>query len=220
MKLKNVHICILLFTALILISSCKKDDEVIPLYTSGFFTANTDSNAHIYRLTDDMGNVYNVENDDLIIDYYNSGKPSKDTTVRVVATVYAENNGKFVIASKALPTSYKAPYDIYFSKDKKKKDPIKLKGIYIGGGHLNIILGLMTESDQAKEKHYWYYTLKFDPNHINLQFYHNAHDDNPVYTENIYLSIPLTEYNIQKNDTVLFSYKSFEGDCVEKVVYR
>ena len=210
--------CILLLTVLVLFSSCKKDEDIVPYNISGFFTANTDSKAHIYKLTDDMGNVYNVENNDLIIDYYNSGTQARDTTVRVVATLYAENDGKYVISSKTLPISTIAPN--YNPNHPEGPDPIKLKSIYIGGGHLNVVLGIMTENGQGR--HELFYMLKNDPEHIRIKLYHNAHGDNPVYTQNIYLSIPLTqpEYNIQKNDTVLFSYKSFEGDCVEKLVYR
>ena len=207
--------CILLLTVLVLFSSCKKDEDIVPYNISGFFTANTDSKAHIYKLTDDMGNVYNVENDDLIIDY-NSGKLAYDTAVRIVATVYAENDGKYVIASKALPISSIA-LD-YIPENMKGRDPIKLKSIYIGGGHLNVALGIMTENGQ--KRHDLYYMLKENSKNIRFKLYHNAHGDNPIYTQNIYLSIPLTVYNIQKNDTVLFSYTSYEGDCVEKLVYK
>ena len=212
------HFCILLLTALVLLPSCTKDENTVPFNISGFFTANTDSKAHIYKLTDDMGNVYNVENNDFIIDYYNSGTLARDTTVRVVATLYAEDDGKYTISSKTLPISTIAPN--YNPNHKEGHDPIKLKSIYIGGGHLNVVLGIMTENGQGR--HELFYMLKNDPEHIRFKVYHNAHGDNPVYTQNIYLSIPLNlpEYNIQKNDTVLFSYTSFEGDCVEKVVYR
>ena len=217
MKKFSVQICILLFTVSCLVSSCRKDRNEIPFTTSGFFTANTDSAAHIYRLTDDMGNVYNVKNNDYIFDY-DSGKPAFDTIVRVVATVCAGNDGKYVITSKALPISSIAPIFLPQSIT-KVKDPIKLKSIYIGGGHLNVVLGLMTENGQSG--HGLYYMLKEKSSkHIRIKLYHNAHGDNPVYTQNVYLSIPLTVYNIQKNDTVLFSYTSYEGDCVEKLVYR
>jgi len=219
MRKTTIHIFILLFTASVLISSCKKDIDVIPFNISGFFTANTDSKAHIYKLTDDMGNIYNVKDDDLIM-FYNS-KTMKydmayDTAIRVVATVYAEDNGKYVIASKAIPISGEAPD--YLPESKKGRDPIKLKSIYIGGGHLNIIIGLMTENEQIK--HDLSYMVKNNSEHIRFKLYHNADGDKPVYTKDIYLSIPLAVHNIQKNDTVLFSYKSFEGDCVEKLVYR
>jgi hypothetical protein len=216
MKKFSVQTCILLLTVSFLVSSCRKDRNEIPFTTSGFFTANTDSAAHIYRLTDDMGNVYNVENNDYIFDY-DEGKPAQDTLVRVVATVCARNDGKYVITSKALPISSKALE--FIPNNLKGRDPIKLKSIYIGGGHLNVVLGLMTENGQTG--HGLYYMLKDkDSKHIRIKLYHNAHNDNPVYTQNVYLSIPLTVYNIQKNDTVLFSYTSYEGDCVEKLVYR
>lgn len=211
----SCQFCILLLTVLVLIPSCKKDEDDIPLYISGFFTASTDSKAHIYKLTDDMGNVYDVENDDLIIDH-DSGKPAYATMVRIVATVYAGNDGKYVLASKTAPISSTA---LEYIPDKMKgRDPIKLKGIYIGGGHLNVVLGMMTENEE--NIHDLYYMLKNDSKHIRFKLYHNAHNDNPVYTQNVYLSIPLATYNLQKNDTVLFSYKSFEGDCVETLVYR
>lgn len=215
MKKQYFHICILVFTVLVLISSCKKDEDDIPLYISGFFTASTDSKAHIYKLTDDMGSVYDVENDDLIIDY-DFGRPAYNATVRIIATVYAGNDGKYVIASKTTPISSTAPD--YIPDNMKGRDPIKLKSIYIGGGHLNVVLGMMTENEQIS--HELYYILKNDSKHIRFKLYHNAHNDNPVYTQSVYLSIPLGAYNLQKNDTVLFSYKSYEGDCVEKLVYR
>lgn len=211
---RSCQICILLLTVLVLIPSCKKDEDDIPLYISGFFTASTDSKAHIYKLTDDMGNVYDVENNDLIIDH-DSGKPAYKTNVRIVATVYAENDGKYVLASKTAPISSTA---LEYIPDKEVRDPIKLKGIYIGGGYLNVVLGMMTENEE--NIHELYYMLKNDSKHIRFKLYHNAHNDNPVYTQNVYLSIPLATYNLQKNDTVLFSYKSFEGDCVETLVYR
>ena len=212
---RSCQICILLLTVLVLIPSCKKDEDDIPLYISGFFTASTDSKAHIYKLTDDMGNVYDVENNDLIIDH-DSGRPAYKSNVRIVATVYAENDGKYVIASKTAPISSTALE--YIPDNMKGRDPIKLKGIYIGGGHLNVVLGMMTENEE--NIHDLYYMLKNDSKHIRFKLYHNAHNDNPVYTQNVYLSIPLATYNLQKNDTVLFSYKSFEGDCVETLVYR
>ena len=219
MKSICAYLCILLLTVSVLVS-CQKDQDEVPSYISGFFTATTDSNTHIYRLTDDMGNVYNVDNNDLIFDYYNSGLPARDTTVRIVATVCAGNDGKYVIVSKTFPMSTIAPdYTDYIPNNLKGRDPIKLKSIYIGGGHLNVVLGTMTENGQIG--HSYLYMLKENSkNNIRIKFYHNAHNDNSVYTENVYLSIPLTVYNIQKNDTVLFCYKSYEGDCVEKLVYR
>lgn len=216
MKRNYAYFCILLFTVSVMVS-CQKDQDEVPSYISGFFTARTDSNAHIYSLTDDMGKVYDVDNNDLIFDYYNSGSLACDTTVRIVATVCAGNDGKYDIVSKAFPISTIAPD--YIPNNLKGRDPIKLKSIYIGGGHLNVVLGTMTENGQIG--HGYLYMLKENSkNNIRIKFYHNAHNDNSVYTENVYLSIPLTVYNIQKNDTVLFSYKSYEGDCVEKVIYR
>jgi len=215
MKRIFAYIYILLLTLSFMVS-CQKDQDEVPLYISGFFTARTDSDAHIYNLTDDMGKEYSVDNNDLIFDYYNSGSLACDTDVRVVATVCAGNDGKYVIISKTFPISTIAPK--YLNENMKGRDPINLKSIYIGGGHLNVVLGMMTENGQIT--HELYYMLKDNSKHIRIKLYHNAHNDNPVYTQNVYLSIPLTEYNIQKNDTVLFSYKSYEGDCVEKLVYR
>ena len=216
---RTCHFCILL-TVLVLISSCQKDEDDIPLYISGFFTASTDNKAHIYKLTDDMGNVYNVENDDLIFDY-DSRTVAYNTNVRIIASIRAKKDSTYVIVSKAYPWLRKAIPES--DENEKMHDPLKLNGIYAGGGYLNAVLGIMVESEQtAFESYCTYKTSKKTPNRITFTLYHDVTTDNPVYTYTLYLSIPLktTKYSVKKNDTICFRYTSFEGDCVEKLIYR
>lgn len=206
--MKRIPALILSLLGLIAVS-CSKDHETIPFTTSGFFTARTNGNGHIISLTDDMGKVYHVREDSRVI--------SPDTTVRIVASIQADGRDT-VIYSKAFPISEIAVRDQLIPNNLRVQDPVILRGIYIGAGHLNIHLCIKVKNETSD--HNIIYSRINDKNKLRLKLYHDANNDDPVYTKNMYLSIPLGMYKLHKNDTVFFSYRSFEGDCVKKVVYN
>lgn len=210
MKRRPLYILFLLAVSALFWQACSNDDNPsVPFTTSGFFTARTNANGHIIRLTDDMGKVYNVREDSKLL--------TPDTTIRVVASIQAQG-ADTVIYSKTFPISETPVRDQLIPNGKKVQDPVILKSIYVGGGHLNIHLGIKVKNETTN--HDILYSRISDTKKLRLQLYHDAHNDDPIYTQNLYLSIPLSSYHLHKNDTVYFSYKSFEGDCVRKIVYK
>ena len=204
--MKRLHFYILATVALL--TSCSKEKDEIPFTFNGFFTAYTNSNSQIYKITDDMGNTYNVKEDDTDL--------SPNTTTRIVATVKAED-GDTVIASKLFPLSEVATLDSKVHSELKVKDPVILKSIYLGGGYLNVHLGIKVKNENTA--HNVLYSRSNGNKNLKIILYHNAHNDEPIYTQNAFLSIPVWIY-IHKNDTISFCYRSFEGDRVEKLIYR
>lgn len=209
MKITPVFILFILNVWCLITVSCSKDNETVPFTTSGFFTAHTNGSGHIFSLTDDMGKVYRVKEDSKV--------HTPDTTLRIVASIQADGNDT-VIYSKAFPLSEIPVRDQLIPNNMRIQDPVILRGIYIGAGHLNVHLCIKVKNETTN--HDIIYSRINDKKKLRLKLYHNAHNDEPVYTKNMYLSIPLDMYHLHKNDTVFFSYKSFEEDCVKKIVYK
>ena len=206
--MKRLHLYICILAAAIILASCSDEKRNIPFTVTGFFTAYTNADSHIYKVTDDMGRTYNVFED--------NSELSPNTTVRIVATIEGQD-GDTMITNKIFPLSEIATLDSKVQNELKVKDPVVLKSIYLGGGYLNVNLGIMVKNENTS--HNIFYTRSNSKKNLIFTLYHNAHNDEPIYTQNICLSIPVW-LHIHKNDTVSFCYKSFEGDRVEKIIYE
>ena len=207
--MKRLHLFIYVLAAAATLASCDSDDKrEIPFAVSGFFTAYTNVNSHIYKVTDDMGRTYNVFEDNTEL--------TPNTSVRIIATIEAQD-GDTMITSKLFPLSEIATLDSKVQSELKVKDPVVLKSIYLGGGYLNVHLGVKVKNENSS--HNILYTRSNGKKNLIFTLYHNSHNDDPIYTQNAYLSIPVW-LHIHKNDTVTFRYKSFEGDRVEKFIYK
>lgn len=221
MKRLQLYICVL--AAVTMLASCNSEDKrEIPFATSGFFTAYTNVNSHIYKITDDMGRTYNVleDNTELL----------PNTSERIIASIEGQN-GDTMITSKLFPLSEIATLDSKVGSELKVKDPVILKSIYLGGGYLNVHLGVKVKNENStvhlgydnvksdNSNHKIFYSRRTGKKNLIFTLYHNAGNDDPIYTKYTYLSIPVW-LHIHKNDTVTFNYKSFEGDRVEKFIYK
>jgi len=208
--MKRIRTIVIMALAGLIIPFVACDDEAkdIETMTSGFMTGQTDSKGLITVLRDDFGKQYMVrETSDTLL---------PDTMLRVVTSIALDANGTARIIQVVRPMSYKAPEDSLINDTLKVKDPVQLYTAYIGGGFLNITLGVKVKKEMTV--HMLGYT-HLDAPATSFNFYHNAYGDGDVYTKNAYISIPLSFYGLNKNDTVSFYYKSFEGDRVIKLAY-
>ena len=192
------------------LNSCKDDREPVETMLSGFMTGYTDSKGYISSLKDDMGNSYKVNN--------KLEKLKPDTLVRVVTTIALDDEKQARILQVAYPISYTAPKDKILHDSMRIKDPIQIESIYIGGGFLNVNIGIKVQKEGTK--HSLIYSQLESPDKLKFTFYHNSYGDKPVYTKYAYVSIPLSGYGLHKNDTVFLSCKGYEEDYDYKLIYR
>ena len=196
--------------AVMSLASCQDEREPVDTMFSGFMTGYTDSQGYISSLKDDMGNTYKVNN--------KSEKLQPDTLVRVVAVITLDDQKQAQIVQVAYPISYVAPKDKILHDSVRVIDPIQIESIYIGGGHLNVNIGIKVQKEGTK--HSLIYSQLESPGKLKFTFYHNAYGDKPVYTKHAYVSIPLLGYGLHKNDTVFLSCKGYEEDYDYKLVYK
>ena len=210
MKRLDYILAVLATVSVFLFMSCQDEKEPVDTMFSGFMTAYTDSEGFITTLKDDMGNVYNISR--------KHDKVKSDTLVRVVATIALEEDNQAHIVQLAYPISYTAPKDNILHDSMKVKDPIQIESIYIGGGYLNVNVGIKVQKEGTK--HSLIYSQLNSPDKLKFTFYHNAYGDKPVYTKHAYVSIPLSGYGLNKNDTVFLSCTGYEEDYDYKLIYK
>ena len=208
--MKRTSIILVLACTIALIASCKEERELVETMYSGFMTGQTDSQGYISVLKDDFGKLYKVSEE--------TDKFRPDTLYRLVVSVALdEDNNARVI--QAVPTiSYIAPHDSIIPDTMRVKDPIKIESIYIGGGYLNINVGIKVKNEDSQ--HSLFYTCLDNTDRLQFTFYHNAYGDEYVYTKHAYVSIPLYGYGLAKNDTVFLSCKGYEEDYDYKLIYK
>ena len=191
-------------------SSCKEDREKIETMMSGYMTGYTDSEGYFTVINDDMGNQYMVSERDK--------KHQPDTLLRVVATIALDERNTARIIQCVFPIANRAREESSLHDTLKKADPIEIQSLYIGGGFLNVNLGIRVQTEGTKHK--IVYSYSDDSDKLRFTIYHNAHDDKPVYTKKAYLSIPLSGYGLNKNDTVFLNCKGYEEDYEYKLIYK
>lgn len=190
--------------------SCRKDNDEVKTTFSGFMTGYTDSQGYITVLNDDMGNRYMV-----------NGRTSHyppDTLVRLVAVISIDENNTASIEDCVLPFSSKAPVDSSLPDSARVSDPLQIQSIYIGGGFLNLHLAIKVQKEGTT--HFLAYSRLDSSDKLKFKLYHNAYGDGLMYTKHAYISIPLSDYDLNKNDTVFLSCKGYQEDYDYKLIYK
>lgn len=192
------------------VTSCIEKQGTVGTLISGFMTGYTDSEGYVTLLKDDFGTEYTVSN--------KSNKLAPDTLYRMVASVIL-NEDKTARIGQMVPTlSYRAPADSTIPDSIKVTDPAEIISMYIGGGYINIYLGIKVSKEDTA--HRLLYSQKDSIGKKKFTIYHNAYGDLPVYTKHAYLSIPLQGYGLSKNDTVFLSCSGYKEDYERKLVIR
>lgn len=204
-----------LISALVLLTgimvSCKDDKEPVESMINGFSTGYTDSKGYISVIKDDMGNEFMVSE--------KSERFEPDSVYRLVTSLAISENNTARILQVIQPISYKAPETSNLPDSLKVQNPVQINSAYIGGGYLNINLGVKVQKENSK--HTLLYARKSNSSKkAKFVIYHNAHGDGEMYTKYAYISIPLRGYGLQKNDTVYLSCKGYEADCDMKFVFK
>lgn len=177
--------------------SCAEVEEPIDTLVTEFVLANTDSKGTISVITNDRGYRYMVMND--------TNKLVPDTVYRIVCN-YALSEQQtakilaayYVYADTAKDVSTYLPGELV-------NDPISIQSLYVGGGYLNIYMGLKSD---GKTKHAINSIRYDDRGSLTLGVYHNANGDTKGTTRYGFMSIPLKKYNLHKGDTVFFQYNN------------
>jgi len=190
--------------------SCDDDKEKVETMFSGFMTGYTDAEGYITVLNDDFGKQYMVRE-----------KPEQlkpDTLYRIVASITLDENLTARILQMAPAISYVAPRDSIIPDSLRVNDPVEIQSLYIGGGYLNIHMGIKVAKEGTQ--HRLFYTRLDSTDKLKFTIYHNAYGDGEVYTKHAYISIPLYGYGLAKNDTVSLSCKGYQEDYDYKLVYK
>ena len=204
------YVCFLTILLVLSFTACKNEKEPVETMYSGFMTGYTDSEGYISVLNDDFGRQYMVSE--------KADKMIPDTLYRLVATIALDENLSARILQTAPTMSYRAINDKLLPDSLRGRDPVEIQGIYIGGGYLNINVGVKVQKEGTM--HSLIYSYKNMPGKLKFKLYHNAYGDGQVYTKRVYISIPLMGYGLAKNDTVFLSCKGYEEDHEYKLVYK
>ena len=187
--------------------SCIEKQEKIETMVSGFMTGQTDSEGYVKTLKDDYGKKYTISE--------KSEKLEPDSRYRLVASLALDEDLNARILQMAPAISYRAYED---SINPDFNDPVEIHSRYIGGGYLNIYLGVKVSKEDAA--HDVFYSRVSTPGKLEFTIYHNAYGDEPVYTKHAYISIPLYGYGLSKNDTVFLSAKGYKEDYDYELIYK
>jgi hypothetical protein len=210
--MKRTTALLLTLTAVIALSviSCDNDKEKIETMYSGFVTGYTDSEGYVTVIKDDFGTEYMVSE--------KADKLKPDTMYRVVASVALDEKKTARILQMVPTISYYAPEDSIVPDSLHVTDPVEINSLYIGGGYLNIHLGIKVQAEGTQ--HRLFYTHLDSSDKLKFTIYHNAYGDKPVYTKYAYMSIPLNGYGLAKNDTVFLSCKGYQEDYDYKLIFK
>lgn len=197
------------FLAIAGISCSKDDEEEIPNFTTGFVTVYTDSDGLPSVLKNDYGRRYVIVGEE---------EPIKPDTLFRMMCSYAFNNDSTVrILQKVFAMANRA-VELEDIDSIVKDDPVQINSMYIGGGFLNIMMGVRV-LDAGK-------THKLGMVHLGSQdsliftVYHDADHDGQGTTRYAYVSMPLNGYGLNSGDTVFFKCKGYEKNYALKLVYR
>ena len=203
---------LLALTAILLpaVISCDEEENKIETMFSGFMSGYTDSEGYVTVLKDDYGVQYMVNE--------KSEQLRPDTLYRMVATVALDENKTARILQMEPTKSFYAPADSLVPDSVKVTDPVEIISMYLGGGYINIYLGVRVSKE--KTVHRLLYTHKDSIGRKKFTIYHNAYGDEPVYTKHAYLSIPLYGYGLAKNDTVFLSCNGYTEDYEREFIFK
>lgn len=190
--------------------ACEDEKDTVETMYNGFMTGQTDANGHICVLKDDFGKQYTVKDE--------SDKLKPDTAYRMVASIAIDDDNTARILQKVPAISYIAPEDSIVPDTMHVKDPIEIISHYIGGGYLNLHVGILVKNESSE--HTLFYTRLDTPGKLKFTIYHNAYGDTHVYTKYAYISIPLQGYGLAKNDTVFLSCTGYQKDYDLKLIYK
>ena len=190
--------------------SCEKREPIDTMF-SGFMTSHTDSQGYITSLVTDMGERYKVE--------YDKVRLMPDTIYRVVATLAIGADSTATIRQIVAPDSYKAPWENNVPAAMRVQDPVELISYYIGGGFLNIKVGIKVQD--ADSRHSVSYTRQYsNSGKLRFTIFHNAYNEAEMITKYLYMSIPLSQYGLHENDKVFLRCKGYEEDYDLELTYR
>lgn len=210
--MKRTTALLLTLTSVITLTfvSCQEDREKTETMFSGFMTGYIDAEGYVTVIKDDFGMEYMVRE--------KADKLNPDTTYRLVAAVALDENRTARILQMVQTISYRAPEDSIVPDSLHVTDPVEIHSLYIGGGYLNINLGIKVQTE--KTHHRLFYAHLDSSDKLKFTIYHNAYGDKPVYTKHAYMSIPLNGYGLAKNDTVFLSCKGYQEDYDYKLIFK
>ena len=211
--MKTIERIILLLSVVFALSfiSCQKDSEPSETQFSGFMTGYTDSQGYFYLLKNDFGVKYSVED--------KSQKYLPDTLYRMAATIALDSDSSAHILQIVPTISYRALSNSQIPVTLRKKDPLEIQSVYIGGGFLNIIAGTKVQKEDNNSGIPFYARMD-NSSKLKFTIYYDSGNEEPIYTKLIYISIPLSDYGLAKNDTVYLSCKGYDKDYSYKLVYK
>lgn len=191
--------------------SCDKDEEEIPSFATGFVTIFTDSDGFPSVLKNDYGRRY-------MIDLKEDQKAmAPDTLFRMVCS-YAFNNDSTVRILQSVMAMAGRAVEVEDLKSGLKQDPVQVNSMYIGGGFLNIMMGIRVMDSQ--KKHTLGMVHVANPDSLKFTVYHDAGGDSLGTTQYAYVSLPLNGYGLNSGDTVFFNCKGYDKDCKVKLLYK
>lgn len=205
------YLWIFVFVGLLLVSmvSCSDEDDVAyPPLVSEFVTVLTDASGTPSRLRTDDGSVHTIVNASEVV----AEGLTPDSLYRAISRYERTGEGVQLYALQPVISTYAVPAKNLLQEI--GNDPVGMQSVWVSGGYLNVILQVKMQNG----KHSYYFVedslVQTDGGRkLCLSLSHDAGDDVLAYTQNVYLSVPLSPYKecLVRGDRVELSIPTMGG---------
>lgn len=188
--------------AMCLCGGCsKEEDSAVPAFKMDLVEADTDHEGKVSIIRLDNGTTYNVDQE--------ISTETSDTTYRCMCTYAVDEHQKLhVYGLNHIFSPQPRPKDSFKSV---AYDPVDLTSCWKSGGYLNLRIGLRTTDNGAHRFGFCEDSVVMQGGYQKVYFtllHGRSEEDAESYTENVFMSIPLSQYAC---DSVCLRVQTYEG---------
>lgn len=216
--MKQLRILLSIFACLLLLESCKKDEEyVYPNVISTFIDVSTDSSGTVEKLITDKKETLQILNREGLDGL------TPDSTYRTVSIyepkeIDTQGNATALLYSCQLIISVKPVTVDKLPNGTAKTDPLNIQSVWQSGDYLNLIL-LPMAKDKSHIFHFMEEGITNDEDSkrtLHLTLYHDQNGDYEAFTRKSYLSVPLWAYEgrLTSGDRIILRINTYEKEFV------
>lgn len=169
---------------IILLGGCKEDEYVYPSVLTELVDIRSNSSGRLSEIISDNGNVYTINERNGLEGFV------PDSIYRTLSIFEPDSYSNATLYSCQLVLSMKPEKPEYF-KDGMKTDPLDIQRIWQSGKYINMVLVI-----QGKDKPHGFHFMEegIDNNILTLTLYHDQNNDYKAFGKEVYISIPLWQY--------------------------
>ncbi|MBQ9175505.1 MAG: NigD-like N-terminal domain-containing protein [Bacteroidaceae bacterium] len=192
-----------MLVSMVCLMSCNDDEDTLPSYITSLVEVNTDAASNVKSIRTDDGNTYSI--------HQTISANTADTTYRCLATYTLATQGVTLYSISPVFSAHPKPIADYRSTP---RDPVKFVSAWRTDRYVNLRIDILTT---GADKHAYGFaydgtTTAPDGKHTAcfILLHRRPEADAESYTENVFLSIPLSHYT--ECDSFAVSITTYEGE--------